>query len=645
MASTSRKRSHAEMEWNSLITCSVCLEEIENPKALHCLHSFCLKCLKRVQHPPGRFICPLCKEQMPLPPAGVEGFRDNFFINQLRDRKAIFRIGEVIQPCTSCSVTDQQVTARCVDCNGFLCQQCVGLHNTIAPLKVHTVFTLDELRSGTVDMSKVMKEECCQKHKDQVLRWYCKTCGIPICRDCTVIEHTRPEHDYVTIESAAEGQLAEIKNLVADCEGISKNVNAAITEVNKVKVRLDVRLTKASKQLKCAKRKAKAAYLKALQENVKTTTDQLNTIKTERYEKIENEKTDLQHKKSKLSNALEMANLVMNSGSTYDVASNYSTLCQTLTQLKDIQPAGINHSLSEVKFTLSQMGSAESVNLGTVLSRCANPKDRNGKWVLQKEIGKEGHGKIKHGNGVAVDPNSSDILITDFGDKNIKVFDSDGKYTRVLQGNFETLHDVAVSSDGFWFITDQSSYVKVLSPDGTYLRQFPAISPDGKSSDSEGSYLYGITIDSDGNLLIGSLNSYISKHRQDGTHISTVNRNIFPKFIGITSQGRIVCTGMSNTNAQIMDHMGNLLHTINKPEDAKSWCPCGVCCSDDGIIYVSNFGGIGDQGGIYSFTEDGEYLGCVTTDVTYAEGIALIDNDRLVVVQGGFPAKIFSYMM
>ncbi|XP_072015293.1 E3 ubiquitin-protein ligase TRIM71-like [Amphiura filiformis] len=503
------------------------------------------------------------------------------------------------------------------------------------------------LRSTKVDTSKVTKEECCQKHKDQVLRWYCKTCGIPICRECTVLEHTSPEHDYVTIESATEDPLAEIKNLVADCEAISSKVNAAITKVDMVKARLDVRLTIASKQLKDAESKAKdEVFLKDLQENVKTTTDQLNTIKMERYAKIENEKENLQHVKSKLSNALEMANQVIESSSTHDVG--YSTLCETLTQLQeDIKPVGISHSLSVVKFTPSQMGSAESGNLGTLISKGPSPRDKTGKWVLEKEIGMEGQGKIIFASGVAVDPNTSDILIADISDKNIKVYDSDGNYKQVLEGDLNQPHDVAVSSDGFKFVTDRTEYVKVFSPDGTYLKQFPA--------DTDGSYMYlcGLTIDNDGNLLAGStLNLHsISKHKQDGTHIATIKTDDHPYFLGATSQGRIVvCVNNHNWRyANIVDHMGNILHTINAPKDCEPWlwCPRSVCCSDDGIIYITSFdqGDGEDYGGIYSYTEDGEYLGCVTTDVIHTEGIALIDNDRLVVNQGEYPAKIFSYEM
>ncbi|XP_072023527.1 uncharacterized protein [Amphiura filiformis] len=604
------KPSYDELQENSLTTCSICLEEMENPKALPCLHSFCLKCLKKVAHPPGSFICPLCQEKIPLPPAGVDGFRDNFFFNQMKERKAIFTTGQFIMPCPSCGATDRQVAARCMDCNGFLCQQCVHLHDTIVPLKVHTVFTLDELRLGAGDM---------------------------------MIEHTRPEHDYVTIESATEGQLAEIKKLVTNCKGLSHQIDEAITKTQQVKDHFQKAADEAKKQLDNAKDEAQKVFLKALKENHTANTNKLAEIQTKRSEKIDNDIKSLQNLQSRLTNAMDVANQVIQTGSKHDVASNYSTLCKNLTQLQEseVRPTVISKGFGVVKFKPSQKSRVESVNLGTVLS------SRGRKWVLEKQIGMEGSGKIKGGLGVAVDPNTVDIFIADFSDKNIKVFDSNGNYKRVLQGNLKIPHDVAVSSNGLHFVTDCTAHVKVFSADGKYLQQFSAISPYGISSDRGGSQLYGLTIDSDGNLLVGSDNKhdkYISKHKQDGTHISTIETNICPWHLGITTQWRIVvCADNTDTNVEIMDHTGNLLHTINKPKDAKSWRPCGACCSNDGIIYVSS-SNAGDHGGIYSFTEDGEYLGCVTNDVIHAEGIAMIDDDRLVVAQYGYPAKIFSYV-
>ena len=622
----------------SLTDCGICLSEMENPKALPCLHSFCLKCLKKVKHPPGIINCPLCQEKITLPPQGIDGFRDNFFINQLKDRRAISKIGKMRMRCISCGATDREIGARCVDCNGFLCQQCVNLHQTIAPLKVHTVFTIIELRSGAIDMSKVMKEACCQKHKDQVLRWFCKTCGIPICRDCTVTDHRHPDHDYVTIESVIEGQVNEIKTLMANCKGLSQQVTDAIGKAERVQTNLNKAVDEVKRQLD----QEKKAYLEAIERNYKANMDNLAQIQREKSEKIDAAKKGLQNMQSKLNNAMEMGNQVITTGSKHDVASNYSTLCKTLTQLQDVKPTGISKILGVVKFKPSQKGKVKTVDLGSV-SVGPSPKEGDGRWITEKEIGKEGDGKIKGGLGVAVSQ-KKEIFIADSSDKNVKIFDSDGNYRRALQENLNQPCDVAISSDGSQYITDYTGLVHVFSPEGKNLKQFPAMSPDGKASDTDGSKLYGLAIDNDGNLLVGNSNNYISKHKPDGTHISSFKTNLRPFFITVTPQGRIlVCAHQSNTDAQVLDHTGNLLHTINKPKDAKSWRPCGVCCSDDGIIYITSYDS-GNQGGIYSFTEEGDYLGCVTTDVIHAEGIALIDEDRLVVVQrGDKPARIFCY--
>ncbi len=636
--------SPTEERETSLTDCSICLDEMENPKALPCLHSFCLKCLKRVSHPPGSFICPLCQEKIPLPPAGVDGFRDNFFIKQLQERKAIHKIGDRKVACACCGSSDKEVQARCMDCNGFLCQICIDMHDKLAPLRQHSVFTIEELTSGRVDPSKLVKEECCQKHKGQALRWFCRTCNIPICRDCTVMEHTF-EHDYATLESTTEAHLEEIKKLVATCDGVYKKVDAAITEANKIETVLNNRLTKASKQLQHVESKIKEAFLKELHDNVKSMTDHLEKIKKDRHDKIGSEKRKLQNMHSKLSNAIETANQVMKSGSRYDIASNYATLSTTLTQLQDIKPTSLSHSLSAVKFKPNDKFRVERVDLGTISATRSPSRNghrvTNGKWVLEKEIGKEGPGKIQCGLGVAIHPNTSDIYIADRNEKSIKVFDSAGNFKHNIQGDLHNPHDIAVSSDGSHFICDQGANVKVFSPDGTYLKQFPTVSPDGVFSDTDGSKLYCLTIDHDGNLLVGNFSMhYISKHRQDGTHISSFNvgHRISPFFIAVSSQGRILVG--ANSDIQVFDVIGKLLFTIKKPPDAKHWTSCGVCCSDDGIIYISTHGLVGD---VYSFTEDGEYIGCVTTDVTDAEGIALIDDDRLVVVQyGGHPAKIFT---
>ncbi len=53
-----------------LIQCPLCLEEFEEPRALPCLHTFCLSCLEQLVASNSQATtvkCPLCKEEHAMP--------------------------------------------------------------------------------------------------------------------------------------------------------------------------------------------------------------------------------------------------------------------------------------------------------------------------------------------------------------------------------------------------------------------------------------------------------------------------------------------------------------------------------------------------------------------------------------------------
>ena len=70
------------------IECAICLDVLKIPKALPCLHSFCLSCLENTVESPESeiIICPTCREEHKLPNDGVKGFRDNHTLNYLKDQ-------------------------------------------------------------------------------------------------------------------------------------------------------------------------------------------------------------------------------------------------------------------------------------------------------------------------------------------------------------------------------------------------------------------------------------------------------------------------------------------------------------------------------------------------------------------------------
>ena len=638
------KSKHGTIEYEDLTMCGICLSTIEEPKALPCLHSFCLKCLQNIaDNKSSTVTCPLCKESASIPRPGVEGFRDNFIIVKLKERRAARKKQEEMQmSCECCGTSICELVARCMDCKGFLCQNCTDLHSTIAPLKRHSFIMLDQLQTGK---SRMMKEESCQKHKDQAVRWFCKKCGLPICRDCTVIDHRYPQHEYVPIESSYKGMLEEIKKLEATCEGIVQQVDTAIDDVDKVKISLESALENANRKLEESADAARQQFMKALEDKHKIASEKLQRIETERFKKIDDCKSNLNNLQAKLYNALEMANQVIRSGSQHDVASNYSSLTTTLKQLQEVRPVPIRKSLSKVTFRPNSRKIIPEVDLGIVVDGSSMKK---GKWVLEKQIGKHGKGKLTSAWGVSAG-RYGDIVVTCYNGSEVKIYNRNGDFKFSLDtkhglqpGRSSYPSNAVVTSDGQYFLTDQTPFVKVYSSDGQYLKQFPVLSPNDTSSDADNASLYGLTMDKEGFLLVGCNHKYISKHRQDGSHVSTMKVSIPPWFIALASDNIIICSNSRDTDVYILDKNGMIVRTLFAPKHTKSWHPLGICCSTDDVIYVSSYDAH-DKGGIYSFSVEGDYLGCVTTDVTHAEGVALVGNEgnRLAVAQYGHPVKIF----
>ena len=127
-------------ELHELVICDICFEPYDNktrrPKFLECYHTFCSQCLFSLASNgpdnPHTILCPNCRHPTPLPKNGVDGMQTNFYIEKLK-----------LLPVT----TDQTK----------------ALSNT----------------GG------------CHKHHDQPKSFFCEICRTAICRDCTILDHTK----------------------------------------------------------------------------------------------------------------------------------------------------------------------------------------------------------------------------------------------------------------------------------------------------------------------------------------------------------------------------------------------------------------------------------------------------------------------
>ena len=116
--------------------CPLCLETVNDPKTLPCLHSFCLLCLNKHALYARRqrqttIKCPVCLTCFQIPEGDTfGGLPRSFHLNRLVDLLALRDGSAEAQRCSSCD-ENNIATCYCFVCQNFLCASCFEAHQRL----------------------------------------------------------------------------------------------------------------------------------------------------------------------------------------------------------------------------------------------------------------------------------------------------------------------------------------------------------------------------------------------------------------------------------------------------------------------------------------------------------------------------------
>ncbi|GFV26790.1 e3 ubiquitin-protein ligase TRIM33 [Trichonephila clavipes] len=196
--------------------CHLCKSKFEQPRVLNCLHVFCEDCLKKRLSENGFvqnvIVCLDCGQETELDGKGIPGLPLDYIACNRIDLKAMEKTQIV---CTSCKAKETAV-ARCTECATFLCPNCVTAHQFMRCFESHKVLSFDEMKGGGESFTTIHKPVACASHPDEVMKYYCHTCHVPICNECMVVDHKQPEHCYEKAVDAEQKQREELKNLITE---------------------------------------------------------------------------------------------------------------------------------------------------------------------------------------------------------------------------------------------------------------------------------------------------------------------------------------------------------------------------------------------------------------------------------------------
>ncbi|CAC5358946.1 TRIM56 [Mytilus coruscus] len=162
------------------LTCALCLEMYKEPRLLTCYHTFCKTCIQQLMEK-GNVSCPLCRSVCKS--VSLSDFPLNVYIQT----QITF-----IKHASKCDLCEKEVNinSKCIECDQFLCENCSTFHLKIKSCKTHQVVEMIESNEkSNTPILKVKKDSYCDKHPDEILRFYCTLCELPVCRDCKHTSH------------------------------------------------------------------------------------------------------------------------------------------------------------------------------------------------------------------------------------------------------------------------------------------------------------------------------------------------------------------------------------------------------------------------------------------------------------------------
>ncbi|XP_070569212.1 E3 ubiquitin-protein ligase TRIM71-like [Ptychodera flava] len=132
-------------------------------------------------------------------------------------------IGDVSPKGTVCEGCKKEAKYWCGDCGGqFFCDVCIKAHRAMKICQDHEPMTITEYNEKmSTQHFRMIQPRFCQNHRSTKLEFYCDTCQVPICHKCIVVDHTPSDHKMLSLESAMEKYMPEMK---AHSEKIAQKV-------------------------------------------------------------------------------------------------------------------------------------------------------------------------------------------------------------------------------------------------------------------------------------------------------------------------------------------------------------------------------------------------------------------------------------
>ena len=413
------------------LECSICKEAYRQPKILDCVHSFCENCLDEyhtTKYKDAVMIpCPLCRRETQLPTMGVPGLKTNFYLIGIVEeitlqQRLVSSSGNTKLTCELCN-EGNEATHRCLDCPMDVCGNCYKMHQKIPASSNHTIATLEDFIQGKVAIKKTKQKRHpeCQTHEGEVTRFYCVTCDKLICRDCTVLDHCKPQHEYIDCNQASSTYKQSLAQFFTPLEGVLMKLEQSLATASTMKDKLGITVERTMTEVKNRADEIRAEV--TAQES--RIIDEIKNLHKDRGRKLDEYEQTVSVISQQIQHSLETAKDVTNNSSDPDFLALYPTISKDLKFLSSQSLPEIDHKLCHLRFKESQR--VGDINLGKV--ELQEPK-----WELCGKFGKQGSGPGEFNLAWDIDAcePGDEIAVADYINKRVVICSTQGHQKRTI---------------------------------------------------------------------------------------------------------------------------------------------------------------------------------------------------------------------
>ncbi|XP_072231113.1 tripartite motif-containing protein 16-like [Leuresthes tenuis] len=228
------------------LSCSICLDLLNDPVTIPCGHSYCMSCIKNYWDEEKKsHSCPQCRQSFTPRPVLVKNTMLAEFVDELK--KAGVQAASFDQSyagpgdvaCDFCAGRKLTAIKACLMCVASYCEQHLQPHYNVAPLKKHKL----------IKATLKLQENICPRH-DEVMKIFCRNDQRAICYLCSMDDHKGHDTVLIVTERAKQqGELGvtrqkiqkrlrdretDVKVLQQEVEAINFSADKAVSESKKL---------------------------------------------------------------------------------------------------------------------------------------------------------------------------------------------------------------------------------------------------------------------------------------------------------------------------------------------------------------------------------------------------------------------------